>query len=52
MLVYDVHIFYYFSIYWSDTSLWFGQCTPNIYLYECVCFYSTDKPSQEEICYA
>ena len=21
MLVYDVHIFYYFSIYWSDTSL-------------------------------
>ena len=21
MPVYDVHIFYYFSIYWSDTSL-------------------------------
>ena len=21
MLVYDVHIFYFFSIYWSDTSL-------------------------------
>ena len=21
MLIYDVHIFYYFSIYWSDTSL-------------------------------
>ena len=21
MLVYDVHILYYFSIYWSDTSL-------------------------------
>ena len=24
MLVYDVHIFYYFSIYWSDTSLEVG----------------------------
>ena len=24
MLVYDVHTFYYFSIYWSDTSLCFG----------------------------
>ena len=23
MLVYDVHIFYYFSIHWSDTSLSF-----------------------------
>ena len=27
MLVYDVLIFYYFSIYWSDTSLWVSlQC--------------------------
>ena len=31
MLVYDVHIFCYFSIYWSDTSLLIS-----LYSWQCV----------------
>ena len=31
MLVYDVHTFYYFSIYWSDTSLvWYQKKVVNM----------------------
>ena len=30
-----------------------GKCSGLVSAHsECVCFYSTDKPSQEEICYA